>query len=201
MDSIKNLLIRFRNGDENAFNQLYSQYDALVKKCIEAYAKGVYKEEIDDIHQHFWVYFIQYSKNYDPTQSLEAWIVACAVKTVANYTQRNRLQKVKNKKIQNASDIEDGVNISVFDLPCINSKPQETLSQAEEFNIAKRGMSKISPAQQKILKRVCLQGETIAEYAKSEGLSSKGVYRAFRDAIKRLRETQEVKSLIACHNS
>ncbi len=68
-EQIREWILRFRNGDQEAFRLLYSQYRPLIEASVAKYSVGADFSATEDMRQEATVAFCNSISNYDVDQS------------------------------------------------------------------------------------------------------------------------------------
>jgi len=90
------LVIKIKNGDQNAFRQLFEQYQHLVYNTC--YRMSGNREEAEDITQDVFIKIIHAAGKFRGDAKLSSWIYRIAVNTC--------LKKERRKKLENWISLE-----------------------------------------------------------------------------------------------
>lgn len=97
---VKPWLIRMRQGEEEAFQEVYRATRAYVYNLI--YFLAPHKQDVDDIMSEVYVELIRSLDKYDPEQSFTSWFNGLIVRQVRNWNRSiwrrfRLLERVKEK--------------------------------------------------------------------------------------------------------
>lgn len=189
----KELLLAYIDGDQEAFNELYRFYERDIREVIRRTTPGYLKSEIDDICQYFWLNIIKYIESYDAGKPLTNWLYASAIKASARY----RNTQVRKSKV----GILDAKVMTVLEI--INPPgsreacPEDHVATNEACRIVRSALGKLKPYYRDIIHKVYLKGISLDDYSLTTGLPMETVYKRLQRGMRRLREVQEVKTLVS----
>ena len=84
-----NLIRQCKKNDENAYNQLLSQYDAYLYRICYNYTRN--KEEALDMMQEVYIRIFRGLKTFDETRPLLPWLKRVTVNTLINQSKKKRV--------------------------------------------------------------------------------------------------------------
>src|SRR5690349_20550713 len=76
----REIIIRFKNGDMNAFSQVYSKFRKPILKFIQKRIKS--SDISEELTQDIFLKIYQYRESYDPSYEPSTWIWTIARNTV-----------------------------------------------------------------------------------------------------------------------
>lgn len=85
------LIKKCKNGDNNAFNQIFTTYGKILYGIALRYSKDT--SEADDILQEAFIKIFEKVINYNFTGSFEGWLKRIVVNTALNKVQKNKTLK------------------------------------------------------------------------------------------------------------
>jgi RNA polymerase sigma-70 factor (ECF subfamily) len=131
------LMLRFKNGDERGFRQLFSKYQArMINFCFRFCSD---RELAEDLAQEVFLRVYRAARQYQPKARFSTWIYRIAVNVCLNET-----RKLKKQYLQQSLD-RPVTNEQNNRLP---EYPDETRLTAEEMMVAGQRDEKIKNALQ-----------------------------------------------------
>ncbi len=95
MDDDAKTMLRFKNGDKAAFDELYNRYSKRIYTYVLRFVGNVYVSE--DITQEVFVRMYGAVENYKPSARFSTWIFTIATNLVIN-------EHHKNKRMESLED-------------------------------------------------------------------------------------------------
>jgi RNA polymerase sigma-70 factor (ECF subfamily) len=87
------LMLRFKDGDENGFRQLFSEYQArMINFCFRFCSD---RELAEDLAQEVFIRVYRAAKRYQPTARFSTWIYRIAVNVCLNETRKLKKRYLK----------------------------------------------------------------------------------------------------------
>lgn len=127
MDDDTKTMLKLKEGDRFAFDELYDRFKARVYNYVLRYLGNVYMAE--DLTQEVFVRVYMYAKNYQPNAKFSTWLFTIATNLLINehnkhrYTSLNEMDNIQD----NRSSIEDDFILGDTEqqlLKIINTLPQ-----------------------------------------------------------------------------
>jgi RNA polymerase sigma-70 factor, ECF subfamily len=99
-----NLIKRCKKNDEDAYNQLLSQYEGYLYRTCYNFTRD--REEALDMMQEVYIKIFKGLKHYDETRPLLPWLKTVTINTMINYSNKKRLPETSLNATwqQNAED-------------------------------------------------------------------------------------------------
>ena len=178
------LLARAKKGDENAFEQLLSEYKQIIWSCCWKFMQN--REDAEDCYveaaARIWKGLASYNSNGG---SFKSWIVTVTVNTCRNIldAQNRRGKKITdslNAEINEKGDeLEDAV-------PDEKANTEQSVIKKENLAELRYYISRLPEDQRQALVLVRLEGMSYAEAAETENVAEGTIKSRVNRAIKQL---------------
>lgn len=109
----RRLLIRHRQGDQVAFEQLVQRFGNLVYRLILRF--GIPESDREDLYQEIFLKIHHARHDYQQDRPIRPWLVSIALNTLRNVARdRDRRRHLRDAFLQNETAIEDGDTIDTI---------------------------------------------------------------------------------------
>lgn len=169
---LESLIHRCNRGDARAWEEFYGRFHGLITSVVKRYG-GPGTDEVEDMVQEVFINLFRALKSYDPSRSIEAYILAIARRVRISRLRKSSAQKRGGGNPGNAVlDALDGNSEGESVSVASSADDQETrLLKAQEERLLRRALGSLSEACQSILAMRYNQGLSYKEMA--EGLAIK----------------------------
>jgi RNA polymerase sigma factor (sigma-70 family) len=130
-DELWRLVERCNGGEEKAWHEFWSRYHNKISGAVRKLCYSA-PGEIEDIVQEVFEHLLTALRSYDPSRSIEAYIVDIARKVAISYI---RKESAKKRKPLSTADCP------VDPPPCPN--PEGTLIQAQEKELLRKSLNEL----------------------------------------------------------
>ena len=161
------LIVKYRSGSQDAFNEIYSRYKNLVKYfCRNLYLLGA---EETDLIQEGMLGLIKAVNGYESGDAtFKTYVVTCVKSSLINAVKK--YGGVKSSPLNNSIKLETLDQIGLFSPP-----PEEAIVESEnQSEISSKLFENLSKREKEMLKYY-LQGFSYLEISKLTGVSVKSV--------------------------
>ena len=173
------LLVKAKQGEDDALNELLNKYKSLVNKIARSYF--LLGGEMEDLVQEGMIGLYKAIKHYSPSKSasLKTFATTCikhqiqtAVKMASS--EKNRMLSTAIPIAEKVSHDEDDETLEII-IPSSLPLPDDTILQKEHFNEIKQSILKVlSPLEIKIFS-FYLKGYSYNEISIIAGISKKSI--------------------------
>ncbi len=165
---LESLIDRCNRGDTRAWEEFYGRFHGLITSMVKKYGMPG-TDEVEDMTQEVFINLFSALKSYDPSRSIEAYILTIArrvrISRLRNLTARKRGGGNPGNAVLNAldgGDEETGMSVAS------SSDDQETsLIKAQETRLLRRALDNISEACRHILAMRYERGLSYKEIAET----------------------------------
>lgn len=178
-DKIHELVIRSKNGDEMAFNELYNRFYPTVHRRVW---HQIPESDVDDVTQEVFLSAIRSLKSFRGDSQFSTWLYTLTSRQVANY-----YRKQERSPQQTENDFDEYTDI----LPDSHGTTHD--KHIDEFIVIRNGLSQLSPEYQNIILMRLVEGYKFREIAELLGKSLDAAKSLFRRALKALQQEVETK--------
>ena len=171
------LIVKYRAGSQDAFNELYARYKNLVKYfCRNLYLLGA---EETDLIQEGMLGLIKGVNGYERGEaSFKTYVVTCIKSSLINAVKK--YGGVKSSPLNNSIKLETLDQIGLFSPP-----PEDAIVESESQNELSEKLKSCLSKKEKLVLKYYLQGFSYLEISKLIGSSVKSVDNALsRSRIK-----------------
>jgi RNA polymerase sigma-70 factor (ECF subfamily) len=183
--SDKELILKFQNGQEHAFELLHSRYAG------KLYTYLVYQEDrqvAEDLFQDIMIKVQKHLHRFDPGGNYRAWLVKIAVNHLYDHRRRkNRMRRLFIRRAGQSPEIEEGNKFSESDLADTIDVSREFMSR-EISEILKTAIQKLPEKQREVIHLHYLMDLTFREIAEALACSINTVSARARYALKNLKK-------------
>ena len=175
--SDEELIAKYRDGSQDAFNEIYSRYKNLVKYfCRNLYILGA--EEVDLI-QEGMLGLIKAVNGYERSEaSFKTYLITCVKSSLINAVKR--YGGVKSSPLNNSIKLETLDQIGLFAPP-----PEDAIVESESSSELSEKLYSSLSKKEKLVLKYYLQGFSYLEISKIMEISVKSVDNALsRSRIK-----------------
>lgn len=149
---VEDLVERCNQGDGQAWEEFYGRYVGMISRVVKSYFKSNH-EDADDLIQEVFVRLLNALKNFDPTRSLEAYIIE-----IARRVRIGRLRKASSLKRGGANprvlpmSVRDCPEGEVHLVLASQAEDQEaSLIKAQEARTLRQAILELSDGCRKVL--------------------------------------------------
>ncbi|WDE98636.1 sigma-70 family RNA polymerase sigma factor [Lentisphaera profundi] len=171
MQSDKQVIKKYLNGDDSAFDELYGRYRLPLYAYLSRLAPGQ-SQLVDDLFQKTWMKVVAYLPRYEDRQTFLAWSMRISHNLLIDHFRK------ENRRYMD--ELPE-------DVSCSDHVPGESLVFGELSDALKRAISKLPNEQRQVLD---LRQENIPfkEIAVIQGVSLNTALGRMHYAVKRLRD-------------
>lgn len=101
----KELIRRIRNGNQNAFKELYQRYSDLLFAFILIRLDND-KEAASDIWQETWIIAVEKISDFSYKSTVFTWLCAIAKNKISDYYRLNEKRRIINNELRKSIDID-----------------------------------------------------------------------------------------------
>ena len=161
------LIIKYKNGSQGAFNEIYSRYKNLVKYfCRNLYLLGA---EETDLIQEGMLGLIKGVNGYEKGDaSFKTYVITCIKSSLINAVKK--YGGVKSSPLNNSIKLETLDQIGLFSPP-----PEETIVESENRSEISEKLFSCLSKKEKVVLKYYLQGFSYQEISSLIGVSVKSV--------------------------
>lgn len=174
-ESLRDIVIRVREGNQDAFTQLYNIYWWKVYHFTKLYITSDYESE--EIVQDVFIKLWDSRRTLDETQSIEGYLFMITRNTIFNY----------NRQSINEESLEMTILSSMEEDSMYNSEDELVASDLKKF--IDELIDEMPPQRKKIFQMSRGEGLSNAEIAQNLGITVKAVERSMTLALKFLRDS------------
>ena len=163
--SITRLIERCTRGERRAWDEFYARYRGLVSCAVRKYgAKGMGDDE--DAIQEVFMHLFRALRHYDPSRSLEAYVLEIARRVqISRYRKDSATKRGGKGKTLIPIDAHDGDERGYISVAAPDDNQETTLIKAQESRLLRMALRSLSEACQKLLAMRYDQGLPYKEMA------------------------------------
>ena len=166
------LMLRVKNDDAAAFEQLVERFQARVIRLMNSWVGN--KDHAEDLAQEVFMRVYRSRKSYEPTAKLSTWLFRIANNLASNAVRdRSRRKEYQLKKGENTSTA--AVLIENIALAPSGAMPTRKLDHVERAVMVKQAVQALSERQRIALTLSKFEGLSYQEIADTMGMSVKAV--------------------------
>ena len=167
----KELIGRYENGDEHAFETLYYRY----REPLFSYLNKLLPRQtstVDDLYQQTWKKIIAALSRYQEHQKFLSWAIRIAHNVAIDYFRKNQKEILTDKE-------------DMFERPSYKNMPWQNLSKAELMEAVEQALQEISSDQREVF-IMRQQGIAFKEIADIQDVGINTVLGRMRYAVDKL---------------
>jgi RNA polymerase sigma-70 factor (ECF subfamily) len=128
------LLVAYQDGDEFAFNEIYSRYAKEVSMVVKMQIRGTARNDIEDIVQQVFLEFHKRRNDFGAENNVKAWLKIVAYNRAVDYIRHKTATKRGGGRYEDPVIIEQLTECASDDLgPEDEAINNETFSQYEAW--------------------------------------------------------------------
>lgn len=167
----KELAIRLRNDDKEAFNSLYQNYHSAIYYNVLKLTRDFSIAE--DIVQEVFITLWEKRRQIDPEQEISGWLFAVSYNKSVRYFKQRVKESLAQKELKQTDD--------------------DTIDAAKDLdnvriNVLEKAIEKLSPQKRKVFELCKLKGRTYEEAAEELKLSKHTVKEYLSGAVISIKE-------------
>jgi RNA polymerase sigma-70 factor (ECF subfamily) len=171
--SEKELLVKLKAGDTNAFEQIYRSYSNRLFGNLLKLLRS--ETEAQEILQEAFLKIWQNRAQIDPERSFRSYLFKIAENKVFDHFRKAALEKRAQIQLSRASDID-------------NSLVDSMLLDKENLQVLTKAIDKLPPQRRQVFILVKLQGKTYKEVSEQLGISASTISDHIVKATKSIRD-------------
>jgi len=164
----KSVLVQaFQEGENWAFEKIYSQYQKRVLRFVSQKIKN--QEAAQDITQEIFLKVYRFRENYQPELPFQSWLWTISRNTVFDWLRKN--------KSENSIDISthEGETRIEEQLPSPHPNAEALLEEISDRQLLNKMLGRLTELQRKVICMRLIQQLSYQEIAKNLGLSLSAV--------------------------
>ncbi len=161
----RQLLLRHREGDAEAFAQLVAEYRAPVYSYLARC--GIEREDRDDLFQDVFIKVHRAAGSYDPERPLHPWIFTIVSNTVRSHLRKRRVRQLvfPRKRTGRGSGDQGGDTLGAEDLADPAPDGERRTAARETAAFVQREIGRLRLVQREVVLLACVEKLPLKEIA------------------------------------
>ncbi len=176
------LMLRYRDGDASAFEQLYTRYKQPLHRYLQHQCGN--KATAEELFQDVWMNLIRARQRYEVTASFKTFIYRMAHNRLIDHYRKQRhgipRSYHEDEILQNSWEFADPIS------------PEQTVSGQQQWHILLQAIESLPEAQREAFLLKENTGLSLEEIASITGVNSETAKSRLRYAVNKLRKTLDL---------
>jgi RNA polymerase sigma-70 factor, ECF subfamily len=188
MDPEAELIRRCRQGEAEAWDEVFDQHYAATGRFIFQLSPALTREDTEEICQEVFLSVIRNLKSFGGKSQLQTWIFRIAVNKTRDYLEKQRAAKRGGGQTPASLQAEDPETGLTLDPPSAAAGPDLTLINEENAALVVQALHRLSDPCREIIELRYFGDQSYEEISSELGLNQKTVSSRLSKCLDKLEE-------------